>query len=741
MTDPISPSTAAGDDAAEIKALLDSAKDDMDVIGRLGRAGKREYALFLGAGCSISSGIISGEGLVKKWLPDYKRLHRLEDPEVEAWLKTQPNAYSALFEDLFDDAKDRQQYLVPLIEAGSPSWGYLYLATLIAQKDRFNVIFTTNFDDLVNESLTEFASYTPVVCAADSQVHTISVMTDRAKVIKLHGDYLFEHLKNTESELLRLDPNMDAKFRQFASLCGLVVLGYSGGDRSIMDVLDSLLESETNFPRNIWWGVRRGTTTLGRHVVSLARRHPGRFRLFMFDGFDEFMANLHEACGCELPPQITTPYSAHRESLLKLQAKLPEQCANAPTAHTYILKHSEVLQQALDSPMAKASGLNDMALLQAQLALGRRDADNAVKYAEDYLQSHPHHVGALTTLGDALELLGETLSSPEQKLRAERCWLEAIELDPGYLAPRQRLMRLYRSMLRFPDAISQAESIAAAAPDDRMTRQLLAGLYIESGRLKEAQPLIDSLLGETPDNAELQLMRGGVLQQRGLIPEALEAYRKAVSLMPSNARLHFQYANALASVGRMDEAGNEFQQAIHLEPGNLAFRFQIVTYYWSLQKPILALPHAEEAARLEPDSREALGWLGQIHMGLGDLQKAWDATEKAIALSPDDSRLLVNAGQILVNLNRCQEAEAHLRKACEKNPGMAMAYIHLCQLLRMQGRMQEANQEFFKLQQVNPQAAQMLQMQSMQPPQNVWGQHPSHAPHKPQDFWSRLFGQ
>ena len=602
------------------------------------------------------------------------------------------------------------------------------------------MIFTTNFDDLVNVSLTEFVNYTPVVCAADSQVHTISVMTDRAKVIKLHGDYLFEQLKNTQSELACLDPNMDAKFRQFASLCGLVVLGYSGCDRSIMDVLDSLLEDETNFPRNIWWGVRRGTTILGDYVVRLASRHPARFRLFMFDGFDEFMANLHKVSGCVLPQQITAPYTAHREAMLKLQARAPERKTEASAAQDYILKHSEVLQQALDSPMAQASGVDDMAQLQAQLALGRRDAENAVKYAGDYLQSHPQSVEALTTLGDALDLQGEILSSPKHKSRAERYWLEAIELDPDYLAPRQRLMRLYRSALRFTDAISQAESIAAAAPADRMTRRHLAGLYVEVGRSKDALTLIDSLLAESPDDAELQLMRGGVLQQRGLIPEALEAYRKAVSLLPTNARLHFQYGNALAGVGRQDEAGNEFQQAIHLEPENLAFRFQIVTHYWGMQKPILALPHAEEAARLEPDSREALGWLGQIYMGLGDPQKAWNATEKAIALSPDDNRLLVNAGMILMNLNRFQEAETHLRNACAKNPTVAAGYMQLCQLLRMQGRMQEMNQEFFKLQQINPQAAQMLQMQLMQPPQNSWGPPSPQDSDKPQDFWSRLFG-
>ena len=733
--------------------LLTDAKEDADVIRTLAGAGGREFALFLGAGCSVTSGVMAAGGLIAQWKPQYCHSRRVTQAQMEAWLAEQPNAYSALFEALFDDARQRQQFLMPLIEAGEPGWGYLYLATLIAQQNRFNVIFTTNFDDLVNDALSEFANYNPVVCAADSQVSTISAMTDRAKVIKLHGDYLFEQLKNTEAELARLDPNMEAKLRQFASLCGLVVLGYSGLDRSIMDVLGALLAQEGNFPRGVWWGVRRAEAEISVDVAKLAREHPGRFRLFLLDGFDEFMADLHAALKCALPAQILDPFAAHRATMHQLLEKAPKRDDGTP-AHTYIRGHSAALERALGSPMAKASGVDELSLLQAQLALGRRDHENAVKFAEDYLRSHPDDPDALTTLGDALELQAEVLADPKLKPRAEKCWLAALDADPNHLAPRQRLMRFYRYSHRFADAIAQAEFIAAAAPADRMTRYNLAYLYMSSGRLKEAQTALDALIAGSPEDAELHEMRATVLQQRGLVPEAIEAYRKAVALMPGSARLHFQYANALALVGQLDAAGNEFQQAVHLEPENLAFRFQIATFYWGMQKPVLALPHVEEAARLEPDSREALGWLGQIYMGLGDPAKAWAATEKALAITPDDTRLMVNAGTILAHLNRLPEAETYLRDACMKSPTLPAPYIQLCLLLRMQGRMQECNQELFKLQQVNPQAAQMLQMQLMQAqPQNAWGQAapwpagqqpgaggPGAEPGKPQDIWSRLFG-
>jgi hypothetical protein len=118
----------------------------------------------------------------------------------------------------------RQKYVEPKIESAFPSWGYVYLANIV-REGHFNLVFTTNFDDLVNEALTRFIGYNAVVCAADSEVATINVATARAKVVKLHGDYLFKSLKNTRDELERLTANMGRKFAEFARQCGMVVLG------------------------------------------------------------------------------------------------------------------------------------------------------------------------------------------------------------------------------------------------------------------------------------------------------------------------------------------------------------------------------------------------------------------------------------------------------------------------------------------------------------------------------------
>ncbi|MEP6955641.1 MAG: hypothetical protein ABI883_02360, partial [Chthoniobacterales bacterium] len=159
------------------------------VVSVLAEQDPRASALFLGAGASKSAGVLLGWEMIKEWRAmaheDSGSKVKLEEWCLgQSWFE-QENEYSRLFELVFPDSAARQTYIEKKMKHAFPSWGYLYLANIV-QHGRFNIIFTTNFDDLVNEALTIFLGYNPVVCAADSEVGMINVNSKRAKIIKLH---------------------------------------------------------------------------------------------------------------------------------------------------------------------------------------------------------------------------------------------------------------------------------------------------------------------------------------------------------------------------------------------------------------------------------------------------------------------------------------------------------------------------------------------------------------------------
>lgn len=263
------------------------------------------YSIFLGSGCSVSSGIPSGKGMVKEWrreiyekiLGDKKPINYKEDEAIEylsnheAYWYNKNSEYSSLFEKKYDLPRQRRIFVESEVKEKYPSLGYAYLIQLI-QKTYFNTIFTTNFDDLANEAFYQFSIERPIVCAHDSSIDSITVTSKRPKIIKLHGDYLFDDIKSTLRETESLEVNMKKKLLEFSKEYGLIVIGYSGTDRSVMDIFNYLLKHDDYFKNGIYWCIRKNSE-IDDELQKLLWKE--KIYYVLVDGFDEFFAEIHLA--------------------------------------------------------------------------------------------------------------------------------------------------------------------------------------------------------------------------------------------------------------------------------------------------------------------------------------------------------------------------------------------------------------------------------------------------------------
>jgi hypothetical protein len=271
--------------------------------------GMANYSLLLGAGCSVSSNVRSASALVEQWRREiFQRLFPSDSYTADAaieyltknhavWYNPQ-REYSSLFEKNFDLPRQRRMFVEQEVAGKIPNLGYAYLVRII-EEGFVNTVFTTNFDDLVNEAFFQFSSIRPIVCAHDSSVGSITVTSKRPKVVKLHGDYLFDDIKATVRETESLEDNTRRKFAEFCRDFGLVVVGYGGYDRSIMDVLQYLLRSDEYFKHGIYWCIRRNEQPSDELLKLLWR---DRVYFVEIDGFDELMASLYnDLIGDSLP--------------------------------------------------------------------------------------------------------------------------------------------------------------------------------------------------------------------------------------------------------------------------------------------------------------------------------------------------------------------------------------------------------------------------------------------------------
>jgi len=362
------------------------------------------YCFLLGAGASRTSGIYTAEELIAEWRHeaylDFNEKAEAISPEEEVeWLSNnqdwynQKHEYSSLFEYKHPLQKHRRVFIEKQVSETLPSIGYSYLVRL-TEKAFFRTIFTTNFDDLLNEAFYQFSNVRPAVCAHDSSVSSISITSSRPKIIKLHGDYLFDGIKSTIGETKDLNKNMSEKFSQFLKEYGLIISGYSGSDRSIIELLRKFIESEEHLETGLYWCFR-ADDEVNEQVLEILKEK--KVFYVIIDGFDELMADLYDLLCENCPPfnsQIATDRAQHfidsylqndelRKSKSKIISKHLDQLDRERRSSEFF---SAI--QALNSEMLEDKKLNNsdlLKILEIERTIQNQDYEIALKKLQEEL--------------------------------------------------------------------------------------------------------------------------------------------------------------------------------------------------------------------------------------------------------------------------------------------------------------------------------------------------------------------
>lgn len=234
------------------------------VLNSLNIANGEDTIFLLGAGCSINSGCMAASKLVFEFkkriycinhgiqldrdvLIDETRLGEVLEKEFPIGDGT--NQYSYFFERCFSNAYDRNQFIKNEFHDKKPSFGYLCFANyLISKKVRY--VLTTNFDLLIERAVHKIEEEYDLVNVSENETPYLPGVLN---IVKLHGDYNYDKLKNTENELRSISDSLlnmllNVKAKR------IFVLGYSGQDLSVMSFFESYLTKNTD-TQLIWCGL------------------------------------------------------------------------------------------------------------------------------------------------------------------------------------------------------------------------------------------------------------------------------------------------------------------------------------------------------------------------------------------------------------------------------------------------------------------------------------------------------
>ncbi|MBD1546266.1 SIR2 family protein [Labrenzia aggregata] len=190
-----------------------------------------------------------------------------------------PTEYAKAFEAVYPQPRHRRQYIDDAISKGTPCFGHKVLGSLMAA-GKVDCVFTTNFDPLIeeaalsaNEILPVVDQNRPTVAAIDSADRAMRCLNeaDWPMVAKLHGDYQSISIKNTGSELEKQDVRMRHVLVEVGKRFGMVFVGYSGRDASIMEALTAVLDAPSPFPNGLYW-LTSSTSRLLPAVTEFLKR-------------------------------------------------------------------------------------------------------------------------------------------------------------------------------------------------------------------------------------------------------------------------------------------------------------------------------------------------------------------------------------------------------------------------------------------------------------------------------------
>ena len=274
------------------------------------------HVFFLGAGASVTSGVPSVDRCVWEWKRDIfltnnlgleKQFAELSLPavreKIQWWLDRQggypregdPKEYGFYIERCFPISEHRRTWFEKKIQGARPHVGYKALCAL-AEAGMVDSVWSTNFDQLPARAAADF-ELTPIEVGLDTG-HRLERQTRSGEflVVALHGDYRYDHLRNTALELREQDGELRATLAERVQDRPVVVVGYSGRDESVMKTLRKAYSRRG--PGALFWCTYSDSDVPGpvAELIRIARKSGRTAFVVPTIGFDDLFSRVSLRC-------------------------------------------------------------------------------------------------------------------------------------------------------------------------------------------------------------------------------------------------------------------------------------------------------------------------------------------------------------------------------------------------------------------------------------------------------------
>lgn len=441
-------------------------------------------------------------------------------------------------------------------------------------------------------------------------------------------------------------------------------------------------------------------------LVKLAEKSPdAHYRLATAHAIGKDSKAMRAALGRALALDV-----AHVPALMAL-ARLNLSEGKVPEAASLV----EKLQKA----QPKAA---ETALLQAELAIKRKDAQQALAKLDQALALGPAAIETRFTiaqryleLGQAaravpvaqqlvktapdkselVDLLGAAQLAAGRPREAAQTFERLATLLPHSAAVQVRLASAKKAAQDLPGALTALKTALSIKPDQPAVKALLAEAHAQTGEYDQALSIARELQRESPRAPLGHQLEGDVLAAQKKLPEALAKYDAAYALKP-NPTLAIKLYETRSGGQPNLSAARELEQWVRDHPKDSGARLYLAGVDLGVSEYAKAAAHYEAVLKDDPQNVVALNNLAWARHQAGQ-PGALQAAEQAYRLAPTSPNVMDTYGYLLVEGGKTNQGVELLQKALAAAPDQHDIRFHLGAGLAKAGDRAGARAELEKL--------------------------------------------
>jgi hypothetical protein len=209
------------------------------------------------------------------------------------------------------------------------------------------MVFTTNFDSIVEKAVAEVSGQSIAAYHIEGSHNANQALNNEEFPIycKLHGDFRYDSIKNLSKDLATQNDALSECLVNAGNRFGFIVTGYSGRDKSIMELFHKVLQTNNPFPHGLFWMGIKGSAppSVVKNLLEQARLTGVTAQYVPIETFDALLLRLwrnNENKSSDMDAQvrksrlasvhIPLPQAGIQKPLLRLNAlpiiSLPKEC-------------------------------------------------------------------------------------------------------------------------------------------------------------------------------------------------------------------------------------------------------------------------------------------------------------------------------------------------------------------------------------------------------------------------------